>query len=147
MPPRSKKTVATPATARSSKTLPRTRESDVQPGDPTPIRKKIRYKPGTIALREIRKYQRGTELLIRKLPFARVVREVASEYWYGDDTGQSAFRFQSVAILALQEAAEAYLVHLFEDTNLCAIHAKRVTIMQKDIQLARRIRGAWGGLG
>ena len=56
-------------------------------------------------------------------------------------------RWQSQAIQALQEASEAYLVHLFEDTNLCAIHAKRVTIMQKDIQLARRIRGAWGGLG
>ncbi len=56
-------------------------------------------------------------------------------------------RWQSQAIQALQEAAEAFLVHLFEDTNLCAIHAKRVTIMQKDIQLARRIRGAWGGLG
>lgn len=53
-------------------------------------------------------------------------------------------RWQSLAILALQEAAEAYLVHLFEDTNLCALHAKRVTIMQKDMQLARRIRGAWG---
>jgi len=56
-------------------------------------------------------------------------------------------RWQSQAIQALQEASEAFLVHLFEDTNLCAIHAKRVTIMQKDIQLARRIRGAWGGLG
>lgn len=56
-------------------------------------------------------------------------------------------RWQSQAIQALQEAAEAFLVHLFEDTNLCAIHAKRVTIMQKDIQLARRIRGAWGGAG
>ena len=57
------------------------------------------------------------------------------------------FRWQSQAIQALQEAAEAFLVHLFEDTNLCAIHAKRVTIMAKDIQLARRIRGVWGGLG
>lgn len=61
--------------------------------------------------------------------------------------GSGIFRWQSQAIQALQEAAEAFLVHLFEDTNLCAIHAKRVTIMQKDIQLARRIRGAWGGLG
>jgi histone H3-like centromeric protein A len=57
------------------------------------------------------------------------------------------FRFQSQALQALQEASEAFLVHLFEDTNLCAIHAKRVTIMQKDIQLARRIRGMWGGAG
>jgi len=50
-------------------------------------------------------------------------------------------RFQSAAIMALQEAAEAYLVGLFEDSNLCAIHAKRITIMPKDLQLARRIRG------
>lgn len=106
--------------------------------------RKTRYKPGQLALREIRKYQRGTELLIAKLPFARVVREVAINYLgYKYDVLQ----WQSMAIMALQEAAEAYLIHLFEDVNLCAIHAKRVTIMQKDMQLARRIRGAWGGLG
>jgi histone H3 len=85
-------------------------------------------------LREIRKYQKSTDLLLRKLPFQRLVREIAREY-------KAELRFQSSAILALQEAAEAYLVGLFEDTNLCAIHAKRVTIMTKDIQLARRIRG------
>ena len=90
--------------------------------------------PGTVALREIRKYQKSTELLLRKLPFQRLVREIAAQF-KGD------LRFQSTAILALQEASEAYLVSLFEDTNLCAIHAKRVTIMPKDIQLARRIRG------
>lgn len=119
-------------------------------GDPTPLKKPHRYKPGTVALREIRKYQKSTDLLIQKLPFARLVREVASDFiWSGGASGSASegLRFQSVAILALQEAVEAYLVHLFEDTNLCAIHAKRVTIMQKDIQLARRIRGAWGGLG
>lgn len=92
------------------------------------------YRPGTVALREIRRYQKNTELLIRKLPFQRLVREVAQGY-------KSDLRFQSAAIGALQEAAEAYLVALFEDTNLCAIHAKRVTIMTKDLQLARRIRG------
>ncbi len=85
-------------------------------------------------MREIRKFQKTTDLLIRKLPFQRLVREIAQEY-KGD------LRFQSQAVLALQEAAEAYMVGLFEDTNLCAIHAKRVTIMPKDIQLARRIRG------
>lgn len=95
---------------------------------------KPRYRPGTIALREIRKYQKSTDLLLRKLPFQRLVREIAQDF--KDD-----LRFQSTAILALQEASEAYLVSLFEDTNLCAIHAKRVTIMPKDIQLARRIRG------
>jgi histone H3 len=99
------------------------------------LKKPHRYRPGTVALREIRKYQKSTELLIKKLPFQRLVREIAKDV-VGDE-----MRFQSTAILALQEAAEAYLVALFEDTNLCAIHAKRVTIFPKDIQLARRIRG------
>ncbi|PWA88662.1 histone H3.3 [Artemisia annua] len=98
------------------------------------VKKPHRYRPGTVALREIRKYQKSTELLIRKLPFQRLVREIA-QYFKTD------LRFQSHAVLALQEAAEAYLVGLFEDTNLCAIHAKRITIMPKDIQLACRIRG------
>jgi histone H3 len=93
-----------------------------------------RWRPGTVALREIRKFQKSTELLIRKLPFQRLVREITQDF-------KTDMRFQSHAVLALQEAAEAYLVHLFEDTNLCAIHAKRVTILPKDIQLARRIRG------
>jgi histone H3 len=97
-----------------------------------------------VALREIRKYQKSTELLLRKLPFQRLVRELAQDVRVSGDP----IRFQSVALLALQEAAEAYLVGLFEDTNLCAIHAKRVTVMPKDMQLARRIRGereeAWG---
>ncbi|CAG7929506.1 unnamed protein product [Penicillium olsonii] len=119
--------------------------SDVQPGDPTPTGRRHRYKPGTVALREIRKYQRSYDLLIAKLPFARLVREVALDLLPADVGAE--LRWQSHAILALQEAAEAFLVHLFEDTNLCAIHAKRVTIMQKDIQLARRIRGVWAGLG
>jgi len=123
---------------------PRARRSDVQPGDPVPRGKKRRYKPGTLALKEIRRYQRSTDLLLLKLPFARLVREVAMQMTESETT---MLRWQSQAIQALQEAAEAFLVHLFEDTNLCAIHAKRVTIMQKDIQLARRIRGTWGGLG
>ncbi|CAK83924.1 unnamed protein product (macronuclear) [Paramecium tetraurelia] len=98
------------------------------------LKKPHKFRPGTVALREIRKYQKSTELLIRKLPFQRLVREIAHEF-------QKELRFQSSAVLALQEAAEAYLVGLFEDTNLCAIHARRVTIMSRDIQLARRIRG------
>ncbi|MCJ8748868.1 hypothetical protein PDJAM_G00169780 [Pangasius djambal] len=141
------------------------------------VKKPHRYRPGTVALREIRRYQKSTELLIRKLPFQRLVREIAQDF-KTDLRFQSAaigalqirryqkstellirklpfqrlvreiaqdfktdLRFQSAAIGALQEASEAYLVGLFEDTNLCAIHAKRVTIMPKDIQLARRIRG------
>ena len=98
------------------------------------VKKPHKFKPGTVALREIRKYQKSTDLLIRKLPFQRMVREIAQEW-------KQEVRFQSQAVLALQEAAEAYLVSLFEDTNLCAIHAKRVTIMSKDLQLAKRIRG------
>ncbi|KIO17142.1 hypothetical protein M407DRAFT_85270 [Tulasnella calospora MUT 4182] len=109
-------------------------------------RRRRRYRPGTVALKEIRKYQRSTDLLIQKLPFSRVVREIAMEM-VTDPDNEVGLRWQSSAILALQEASEAYLVHLFEDTNLCAIHAKRVTIMQRDIQLARRIRGPWGGMG
>jgi histone H3 len=98
------------------------------------VKKPHRYRPGTVALREIRRFQKSTELFIRKLPFQRLVREIAQDF-------KTDLRFQSAAVGALQEAAEAYLVGLFEDTNLCAIHAKRVTIMPKDIQLARRIRG------
>ncbi|KAI1738325.1 histone-fold-containing protein [Xylaria scruposa] len=115
----------------------------VLPGDPLPYPRRRRYRPGTVALREIRKLQNSTELLMKKLPFSRLVREIALNLRPRDE----GMRWQSHAILALQEAAEAFLVHLFEDTNLCAIHAKRVTIMQKDIQLARRIRGVWGGIG
>merc|ERR1719498_340568 len=96
--------------------------------------KKNRFRPGVVALKEIRKYQKSTELLIRKLPFQRLVREIAQDM-------KPDLKFQSQAVLALQEAAEAYLVGLFEDTNLCTIHAKRVTIMPKDMQLARRLRG------
>ena len=98
------------------------------------MKKPHRYRPGTVALRDIRKYQRSTELLIKKIPFQRLVREIAQDF-------KTDLRFQSTAILALHEAAEAYMVGVFEDTNLCAIHAKRVTIMPKDMQLARRIRG------
>jgi histone H3 len=107
------------------------------------VKRPHRYRPGTVALREIRRYQKSTELLIRKLPFQRLVREIAQDYrsLHCPNHPIQGLYFQSLAVLALQEASEAYLVSLFEDTNLCAIHAKRVTIMPKDIQLARRIRG------
>ena len=100
---------------------------------PDEEKKPHRYRPGTVALREIRRYQKSTELLIRKLPFQRLVREIAQEF-------RMDLRFQTDALLALQEAAEAYVVHLYEDTNLCAIHAKRVTIMPKDLQLVLKIK-------
>ncbi|KAK6910335.1 hypothetical protein I203_104367 [Kwoniella mangroviensis CBS 8507] len=130
-----------PAPGRSAPGYPRASMAESEGGTP---RAKRRYRPGTVALREIRQYQKSTDLLIAKLPFSRVVREVALDL-SSNEAGD--LRWQSSAIMALQEAAEAFLVHLFEDANLCAIHAKRVTIMQKDIQLARRIRGQWHGLG
>lgn len=110
-------------------------------------RRPHRYRPGTVALREIRRYQKSTELLLRKAPFQRLVREIY--YDLSEPKGvleklglkMKNLRFQSTAVLALQEATESYLIGIFEDSNLCAIHAKRVTLMPKDIQLARRIRG------
>lgn len=95
------------------------RKSAPSTGD---VKKPHRYRPGTVARREIRRYQKSTELLICKLPFQRLVREIAQDF-------KTDLRFQSTAIQALHEATEAYLVSLFEDTNLCALHAKRVTIM------------------
>mmetsp|Transcript_3901 Transcript_3901/g.5064 ORF Transcript_3901/g.5064 Transcript_3901/m.5064 type:complete len:143 (+) Transcript_3901:59-487(+) len=97
-------------------------------------KKPHRFRPGTVALRDIKKYQKGTELLLRKLPFQRLVREIAL-------SGKDGLRFQASAVLAMQEATEAHMVNLFADTCLCAIHGRRVTIMPKDVQLARRLRG------
>ena len=91
-----------------------------------------RYRPGTVALREIRRYQKSTELLIHKFPFQHLVREILQGFGVG-------FRVTPAMMMALQEAAEAYLVQLLEDSNLCAIHAKHITIQLKDIQLARQI--------
>ena len=98
------------------------------------VTKPHRYRPGTVALREIRKYQKSTEFLIQKGPFSRLVREITQDF-------KSDARSSSEGLAAIQEATEAYVVGLLEDTNLAAIHAKRVTIMPKDMQLARRIRG------
>lgn len=95
---------------------------------------KRRFKPGTIALREIKKYQRDTGALIPRAPFQRLVRQICSSI-------DNELRFQSQALVALQEASEAYLTGIFEDSNLCCIHANRMTIMKKDMDLARRIRG------
>ena len=97
------------------------------------VKKPHRYRPGTVALREIRRYQKSTELLLRKAPFGRLVRELQQEW-------KSELRHQGTALLAIQEATECHMVGLFEDANSCAIHAKRVTVMSKDIQLTQRIR-------
>lgn len=99
------------------------------------VKRPHRFKAGTVALREIRKYQKTTDLLIRKLPFQRLVREVASQY-------KSDARFQSSSILAIQESLENYLTGLFEDGNKCAIHAKRVTLMARDLHLVHKIKCA-----
>lgn len=118
---------------------PRMDKSDVttiginQPTEDTTATRKRRFRPGTQALREIRRFQKSTDLLMRKLPFQRLVREIAQDM-------RTDLRFQGSAILALQESAEAYLTGLFADTNALAIHAKRVTITTKDMQLALRIR-------
>ena len=99
-----------------------------------PESQKRRFKPGTVALREIKKYQKSTDLLLLKAPFQRLVRDICKRIDHD-------LRFQSQALVALQEASEAYVVGLFEDSQLCALHANRVTVMKKDMLLARRIRG------
>ena len=98
------------------------------------VKVKRRFKPGTVAMRRIRKYQKSAKTLMRAAPFRRLVRSHAREL-------NPELRFQASTLLALQEATEAYITSLFEDTNLCAIHAKRITVQAKDLHLARRIRG------
>lgn len=119
-----------PAKIKDSKAIKKTApaEGGVKEG------KKRRNKPGTATLREIKRYQKSVDMIIPRAPFQRLVKEITGHM---DHT----LRFQSQALQALQEASEAYIVGLFEDTNLCAIHAKRVTVQKKDMDLARRIRG------
>ncbi|CAB9499018.1 expressed unknown protein [Seminavis robusta] len=119
---------------RFRKALARRAARKVPPPLKVCVKKRQRYCPGTVALREIRRYQKSTDLLIRRLPFQRLVRDIASDI-------RKDMRFQGSAMEALQQASEAHLVDMFQCSNLCAIHAKRITIMPKDIQLARRIRG------
>lgn len=103
-------------------------------GSGSGVKKARKWHPGTVALREVRRLQKGTGLLIQKAPFQRLVREVASQH-------KQDLRFQSSAVLAVQEATEAYVISVLADTNLCAIHTRRVTIQAKDLQLALRLRG------
>lgn len=100
-----------------------------------------RYRPGTVALREIRRYQRSTENLIPKKPFMKLVKEILLDVPYENPVGYYNMRMQSSALLALQEASESFITHLFEDANLCAIHANRVTVMPKDMYLSARLSG------
>jgi histone H3 len=100
----------------------------------TQVPRARRWRPGTVALREIRKYQQSTDFLIAKAPFRRLVREITEK------VGRY-HRWQSIALEAIQEASETYITALMADTNLCALHAKRVTIQPRDVQLALRLRG------
>ncbi|KAM4719638.1 histone H3-like centromeric protein A [Anableps anableps] len=128
--------VPAPGTPKSAVPSPRRSGPSSEPSaQPAASPKKRRFRPGTRALMEIRKYQKSTDLLIRKTSFARLVREVCQSF------SITTLRWQVFALMALQEAAEAFLVLLLSDANLCAIHAKRVTVFPRDIQLARRIRG------
>ena len=98
------------------------------------IKKPHRFRPGTVALREIRRFQKCSHALVPPLRFSRLVRDILYE-------NNMNMRYAMAGLAATQEAGEAYVTGLMEDTNLCAIHAKRVTIQPKDMQLARRIRG------
>jgi len=112
----------------------KTKKAPKTAGGSTGVKRAHRWRPGTVALREIRKIQKGTELLVQKAPFQRLIREIASGH-------KDSLRFQSAAVQAIQEATESYVISLLADTNLCAIHTRRVTIMPKDVQLALRLRG------
>lgn len=104
------------------------------------VKKPHRYRPGTVALREIRRYQRSSKLLIPRLPFSKLVRNIANEVNQAKSL-PGKLQFQSSALMGLQEAAENYLVKVFEDANLASLHTKRVTVMPEDLQLALRLRG------
>lgn len=114
----------------------RTTKTSVDGSTTTTTTKSTKHKfhPGTVALREIRKYQKSTETLIPKRTFQRLAREISENI-------KPDLRFKSTALLALQQAAEAFLVEVFEDTNLCAIHAQRVSVNPEDMKLAMHIRG------
>ena len=132
--PRKRPSGKTMPTASTSTSTPRKRPSGKKMPDDAQSKRKHKFRPGTVALREIRKYQQTVKLLIPKAPFRRVVREIIQDF-------QSEFRVTSSAVEALQEGAEIFLVDLLEHGNLAAIHAKRVTIMPKDVMLTKRIRG------
>ena len=120
-----------PAKGKGSKAV---KKSAPAAGGVKKAQKNRRWKAGTVALREVKRYQKSVDNLLPRAPFQRLVRSIVSDM-------DHELRFQSAALLALQEASEAYIVGVFEDTNLCAIHANRVTVMKKDMDLARRIRG------
>ena len=113
---------------------PKGKKITLQKSTTSPKNAPTKFRPGTVALRDIKRYQKGTQMLLRKLPFQRLVREIAQ-------TSKDGLRFAASAVLAMQEATEAHIINLFADTCLCAIHGRRVTIQPRDLQLARRLRG------
>merc|ERR1712032_265166 len=128
----------TAAKAKGSKKMPAKGSKAIKKSAPAKggmkEKRKFRYRPGTVVLREVKKYQKSVNNLLPRASFQRLVRNIVSDMDHD-------LRFQSAALYALQEATEAYIVGVFEDTNLCAIHANRKTILKKDMELARRIRG------
>ncbi|XP_054584221.1 histone H3-like centromeric protein A [Eptesicus fuscus] len=134
-----------PRRRRRKAVTPRRRAASPAPAAPAPTTPRRGAPSGNrrhLVLKEIRNLQKSTHLLLRKMPFCRLVREICVKFTRGVD-----FNWQAHALLALQEAAEAFLVHLFEDAYLLSLHAGRVTLFPKDVQLARRIRGIQEGLG
>ena len=129
-------------TIRPKKTLP-SRKCQKPKITHLPTKKPHRYRPGTVALREIHRYQCTSELLIRKAPFSRLAHEITANITHG--ITKKVDRWTSNAIQALHEASEAYIIGMFEDSNLACIHSKRVTVMPKDLILVRRIRGEIAG--
>jgi len=123
-------------TKQTAKSAPKAKKVGKKSASPKKagMKKQRRWRPGTLALRVIRKLQRTTGNLIQKAPFQRMVREVAN-------AAKGGLRWQAAAVSAMQEATEAYAVGLLSDANLCALHARRVTVMPRDVHLARRLRG------
>jgi histone H3/H4 len=143
MPARQSKLLTTKTTAVAVKKNAGTRvaKAKKEPGTQSTAAaspRKHRWRPGTVALREVKKYQASTEPLMRRAPFYRLVRELSQAQHQG---GQVSTRWQASALQALQEATESYVIGLLADAHLLALHAKRVTLMARDVALARRIRG------
>ncbi|KAK4768277.1 hypothetical protein SAY87_003418 [Trapa incisa] len=143
-PPGGGSAAASPSSARPASGTPSTPQPSRSPrkiSRPSPAtqttegKKKRRFRPGTVSLREIRKFQKSVNLLIPAAPFIRLVREISFAL------SPDITRWTGEALIALQEAAEDFVVSLMEDAMLCAIHAKRVTLMKKDFELARRLGG------
>jgi histone H3/H4 len=137
---------ANPKTNTTSKTNPKASENPVKKikktiqKDTTQVKKSHRFHPGTVALRDIRKYQKSQKLLMARLPFGRLVRKVAQEYANENHLNMPKIQFQYNALVGLQEATEDFAVKLFEAANTTALHANRITVQTKDLKLAQKLR-------